>query len=160
LRAPIAKGAMGEIWRGQDLSSGTPCAIKLIDPELARTLAGSSELQELLARFEREARTGALLRHPNVACVHDHGIDNGVPYMIMELLEGETLASRLLRGRVSAGQTLQVVHSVAQVLERAHALGIIHRDLKPGNVFLERCGGVEIVKVLDFGVAKLEAGSA
>jgi serine/threonine-protein kinase len=109
-------------------------------------------------RFEREAIAAARLRSPNVVTVIDHGVWEGVPYIAMELLEGEDLSVRLRRvGCLSPRETVSIVAQVARALTRAHAAGLVHRDLKPANIFLVRDDDREIAKVLDFGVAKLDS---
>src|SRR5262249_8613514 len=117
----------------------------------------SSEAQ---GRFAREAKASAMLHGPHVVEVHDYGVDDGIPYMAMELLNGEDLGARLSReGRLSLLMTVDIVHQIAKALRRAHAAGVVHRDLKPSNVFLARSGDDqdEVVKVLDFGVAKVSS---
>ncbi len=140
---------MGSVWRAEHTSLGTPVAIKLINPELARG-------QNLLARFHREAQAAAKLRSVHVVQILDHGVDEGVPYIAMECLEGESLAQRLTAERkLTPAATAQVMAGVCRALLRAHRLGIVHRDLKPDNIFLAREETTTIVKVLDFGIAKL-----
>ncbi|MEO8185579.1 MAG: serine/threonine-protein kinase [Deltaproteobacteria bacterium] len=141
---------MGTVWRAEDLRLGAPVAVKLIHQRDVNDA-------ETLARFEAEAEIAAQLRSPHVVQVFDAGVDRetGAPYIAMELLEGESLRERLARVRSIAPVALvQIVSQVARALTRAHELGIIHRDLKPANVFLLRDGDVDVVKVLDFGIAK------
>src|SRR5262249_26378587 len=95
----------------------------------------------------------ARLNHPNVVTIHDHGSDRGVPYLVLELLSGETLALRLERGPLAAGEAVRITTQICRGLDHAHAAGVIHRDLKPGNVFLRDDGQV---KILDFGLARVE----
>src|SRR5262249_46221787 len=112
-----------------------------------------------VVRFLREARTAAALRSPHVVHVVDVGTDQGVPFMAMELLDGETLAARLARGgRLLPAHVARIVTHVARAIGRAHEAGIVHRDLKPDNVFLVRNDDEEIAKVFDFGIAKLSKG--
>jgi serine/threonine-protein kinase len=112
-----------------------------------------------VARFELEARSAAQIRSPHVVGIYEHGVHQGLPYMVMELLEGEDLNQRLKRRkRLSMIATAQIVRDMCKALQRAHEIGIVHRDIKPGNVFLSRDGDEEIVKVLDFGIAKLLQG--
>jgi len=139
---------MGSVWRAHHLTLNAPVAIKLIDP----ALASSPDAQ---ARFIREAQAAAALRSPNVVQTLDFGVDDGIPYIVMELLIGENLADRLARvGRLTPAQTARVVVDVAKAIGKAHAAEIVHRDLKPDNVFLARDEDDEVVKVVDFGVAK------
>ena len=148
LVAPLSRGGMGSVWRAEHLSLGSPIAIKLIDASLV-------EHPEARARFEREARAAAALRSPHVVQILDHGVDKDLPFMAMELLEGESLAGRLHRVRtLTPPQTVRVLQDVARAMRKAHEAGIIHRDLKPDNIFLVRNDDLEIAKVLDFGIAK------
>jgi serine/threonine-protein kinase len=142
---------MGSVWRAQHLGLDIPCAVKFIEGELAA-------LPEAQARFEREAKAAAQLRSPHVVQILDHGVFEGTPYIAMELLEGEDLGKRLTRlGRLSAQDTHAIISQVCRALGKAHAAGIVHRDLKPDNIFIVRDDDREIVKVLDFGIAKSRA---
>jgi serine/threonine-protein kinase len=143
--APLGAGGMGEVWRARDERLGREVAIKVLPAEFAAD-------PERLKRFEREARATAALSHPNIMAVHDVGTHDGVPYLVEELLEGESLKERLDRGGVALPEALRIADEIAKGLAAAHEKGIVHRDLKPGNVFLTRHG---TVKVLDFGLAKL-----
>jgi serine/threonine protein kinase len=148
LVAPLSRGGMGSVWRAEHLSLGSPIAIKLIDASLV-------EHTEARARFEREARAAAALRSPHVVQILDHGVDKDLPFMAMELLEGESLAGRLHRVRIlPVAQTVSILRDVSRAMRKAHEAGIIHRDLKPDNIFLVRNDDLEIAKVLDFGIAK------
>ncbi|MEZ4315771.1 MAG: protein kinase, partial [Polyangiaceae bacterium] len=148
LVAPLSRGGMGSVWRAKHLALGSPIAVKLIDATLV-------EHSEARARFEREARSAAALRSPHVVQILDHGVDNDLPFMAMELLEGESLAMRLHRVRVlPPAQVVRVFQDVARAVKKAHENGIIHRDLKPDNIFLVKNDDMEIAKVLDFGIAK------
>jgi serine/threonine-protein kinase len=139
---------MGSVWRAEHLTLGIPVAIKLIDPSIAQS-------EEALARFRREAQAAAELRSAHVVHIIDYGVENDTPYIAMELLEGENLAARLERlGRLSPVDTATLLTQVARALTRAHQQHIIHRDLKPENIFIVPEGDDEIVKVLDFGIAK------
>jgi serine/threonine protein kinase len=150
----LGQGGMGTVWRAQHLALRSPVAVKLIDPARA-----SSE--EAVARFLREAQSAAALRSPHVVQILDHGVDAGVPYIAMELLEGESLADRLDRvGRLNPADTLRIMTHVGRAMSRAHEAGIVHRDLKPDNVFLVRNDDEEIAKVLDFGIAKTTLSNA
>jgi serine/threonine protein kinase/Tol biopolymer transport system component len=135
---------MGEVYRARDSRLHRDVAVKVLP---ASVLADP----ERLARFEREARATAALRHSNVVTIHDYGID-GIPFLVTELLEGETLADRLSRGVVPLRRALNWSVQILRGLAAAHAVGIVHRDLKPANIFLTRD---DSVKVLDFGLAKL-----
>lgn len=147
LDAPLAIGSMGEVFRGTDLRTGEPCAVKVLRAEF---IDDGVQVQ----RFEREARTTLALRHPKVVTVHAFGVVDQRPWIAMELLEGETLERRLERGPLDVESVRAVVSQVAQALDEAHARGIIHRDLKPDNVFVLQ-GAETRVKVLDFGFAKI-----
>jgi eukaryotic-like serine/threonine-protein kinase len=152
LERPLAQGAMGCVWVARHLQLDVDVAIKLMAP-------GYVESTEARVRFEREAKASALLKVPNAVHIYDYGIEAGSPFLVMELLEGEDLAARLRRQRrLSLAATLVVLESIGKALRRAHEIGLVHRDLKPGNVFLARSGGEEIVKVVDFGIAKATAG--
>jgi serine/threonine-protein kinase len=148
LMSQLGQGGMGSVWRARDLTLGSPVAIKLIDAALGHD-------EGLRERFSQEARSAAALRSPHVVQILDYGVDAGVPFMAMELLDGESLAERLARvGILSHGETARVLLDVARAMKKAHDAGIIHRDLKPDNIFLVRNDDQEIAKVLDFGIAK------
>jgi Tol biopolymer transport system component len=134
---------MGEVYRARDTRLDRVVAVKVLPSDLAAT-------PELRARFEREARAVSSLNHPHICVLHDVGHQDGVDFLVMELLEGETLASRLARGPLSTPDLLRFGIEVADALDRAHRGGIIHRDLKPGNIMLTRSGA----KLLDFGLAR------
>jgi serine/threonine protein kinase len=147
----LGKGGMGSVWYAEHLTLHSPVAIKLIDPEIAQNA-------EALARFLREAQSAASLRSPHVVQILDHGVDNGVPYIAMEVLDGESLADRLTRiGRLMPAETARLMTHVGRAIGRAHEAGIVHRDLKPDNIFIIRNDEEEIGKVLDFGIAKSTA---
>ena len=141
--AAIGAGGMGEVYRARDTRLDRTVAIKVL-PE---TLASNSQLR---LRFEREAKAISALAHPNICTLHDVGSDNGVQFLVMEHLEGETLAERLSRGALSVDEALRIGIQIADALDKAHRRGIVHRDLKPGNVMLTRGGA----KLLDFGLAR------
>ncbi|MRG94035.1 serine/threonine-protein kinase [Polyangium spumosum] len=146
---PLGQGSQGAVWIADHLALNTEVAVKLIDPDLAKR-------EDALERFKREATAAAQLRSAHVVQILDHGIDEGQPFIVMELLDGEDLFERLnKRGRLSLRETSKVITQVCRALARAHAAGIVHRDLKPENVFLCNNEDDEVVKVLDFGVAKV-----
>ncbi len=153
LLRPLGQGGMGVVWAARHLTLETDVAVKLIRPE--RVAADPA----LAARFEREARATARIAHPHVVQVMDYGtVDGAVPYLVMELLHGFSLADLIERGgRLSFATARSLMQQVGSALESAHALGIVHRDVKPHNVFIleERRGSPLFVKVLDFGVAKV-----
>jgi serine/threonine protein kinase/tetratricopeptide (TPR) repeat protein len=147
----IAVGGMGAVYKARHMALGTPYAIKLLHPSFSAD-------HNTIARFRREAVACSRLRHPNVVFLTDFGLDETLGiYLVMEFLEGLSLAERLNRDRsLPVGEALQVAEAVSQALGAAHALGIVHRDLKPENIFLVDDGdGGHHVKVLDFGIARL-----
>ncbi len=137
--APIGSGGMGEVWKARDSRLDRSVAIKVLPAELA-------ENEQLKLRFEREARTISQLNHPNICTLHDVG--DG--YIVMELLEGESLADRLGKGPLPIEQVFRYGIEIAEALDRAHRAGVVHRDLKPGNIMITKSGA----KLLDFGLAK------
>jgi serine/threonine-protein kinase len=145
---PLARGGMGALWVARHVELDTDVAIKFrADAERYDTAA--------LDRFKREAQAAARLRSPNVVHIHDYGVDEGVPYIAMELLQGEDLGDLLDREqRLSLGRTLEFVRQAAKGLDCAHRADIVHRDVKPSNLYLARFGNEEVLKVLDFGIAK------
>jgi len=145
VRGLIGRGAAGEVWRARDERLGRDVAIKVLLPHLA-------DDPSRLRRFADEARAAGSLNHPNVLAVHDVGEHDGTPFLVSELLEGQSLRTRLESGAMRVDEAIPVAVGVARGLSAAHARGIVHRDLKPENVFLERGG----VKILDFGVAKFQ----
>jgi eukaryotic-like serine/threonine-protein kinase len=152
LEEPLARGGMGAIWIARHIQLDVLLAVKFIDPDFAATAEGR-------ARFEREAKSAAMLHSPNVVQIHDYGVEFETPYLAMELLKGEDLSARLKReGRLSLEATAKIAIHVSKALRKAHEAGVIHRDLKPSNIFIvyaEEDEDEELVKVLDFGVAKL-----
>ena len=142
----VAVGGMGSVWEAEDLRLQRRVAVKLPAGDVARAVPN------LVERFAREASAAARLSHPNVATVFDHGHDGDTPFIVMELLEGETLADRLRRGPLPVDEATAITDEVAAALDAAHAAGVIHRDVKPANVMLTSGG----VKVMDFGVATAE----
>jgi Tol biopolymer transport system component len=144
--APLGAGGMGEVYRAKDPRLGRDVAIKVLP-------ASVSQDHDRLRRFEQEARAAGLLNHPNITAVYDIGSADGAPYVVTELLEGETLRSRLAVGPVPVRKALDYAIQIARGLAAAHEKGIVHRDLKPENLFLTKDGRV---KILDFGLAKLK----
>ncbi len=142
--APIGAGGMGEVYRATDTRLDRAVAIKV----LPQHLAASNEARQ---RFEREARAIAALNHPHICALYDVGQQDGVDFLVMEYLEGETLAAALDRGPLAGEQLLRPAIQIADALDKAHHQGFAHRDLKPGNIMLTKAGA----KVLDFGLAKL-----
>jgi eukaryotic-like serine/threonine-protein kinase len=143
---------MGTIWRAEHLVLQAPVAVKLIDRQAMPD-------EDTVDRFLREAKSAAALRSPHVVQILDYGMDEGSPFIVMELLEGENLAQRLRRiGRLQPAETAKIATQVGRAMTRAHEAGIVHRDLKPENVFLVHNADEEIAKVLDFGVAKVDSG--
>jgi serine/threonine-protein kinase len=146
----IARGGMGSVWEGEDNKLKRKVAIKLVAPELHE----EADAQAAHEQFEREAMAVAKLQSPHVVQIFDYGVERECPFIVMELLEGEDLRSRLHRSkRLSLEMAAVILVQTAKALSVAHAGGIVHRDLKPGNIFLVRAAEEEIVKVLDFGVA-------
>ncbi|HVR43607.1 MAG TPA: serine/threonine-protein kinase, partial [Thermoanaerobaculia bacterium] len=142
--APIGAGGMGEVYRARDTRLERSVAIKILPAEFA-------ENTQLRLRFEREAKTISQLNHPHICTLFDVGHDKATHYLVMEYLEGESLADRLVKGPLPMEQVLRYGIEIADALDKAHRQGIIHRDLKPGNIMLTKSGA----KLLDFGLAKL-----
>ena len=140
---PLGAGGMGEVYRARDTRLGRDVAIKVLPPHLTSD-------PERRSRFEREARTASALNHPHICTLHDVGREGDTDYLVMELVDGETLADRLARGALPPAETLRIGAQVADALDRAHRAGIVHRDLKPANVMLTRTGA----KLMDFGLAR------
>ncbi len=152
LERKLGQGGMGAVWRAEHRELRSPVAIKLIDEQIAAH-------PEAVARFLREAQAAAALRSPHVVQILDFGTDRGVPYIAMELLEGESLAARLERvGRLPPAEVARIMTEVARAIGRAHELSIVHRDLKPDNIYLVHNDESEVTKVLDFGIAKATQG--
>jgi len=139
----LGTGGMGEVYRAKDTRLGRDVAIKILPREMSLDLTRRQ-------RFEREAKIISGLNHPNICVLHDVGHQDGLDYLVMECLEGETLAERLKRGPLALGQVLKYGAQIADALGKAHRSGIVHRDLKPGNIMLTKMGA----KLLDFGLAK------
>ena len=140
----LGAGGMGEVYRARDTRLDRSVAIKVLP-------AAVSQNEQARARFIREAKLISSLSHPHICTLHDVGRDNGVDFLVMELVEGETLASRLRKGPIPLDALLRIGLDIADALDKAHRSGIVHRDLKPGNVMLTKSGA----KLLDFGLAKL-----
>jgi eukaryotic-like serine/threonine-protein kinase len=148
--APLGQGGMGEVYRARDTRLGRDVAVKVLPQHL-------SAQPEIRARFEREAKTVSSLNHPNICVLFDVGRAPGeagsddIDFLVMELVEGETLAERLKRGPLSNADLLRFGTQMADALDRAHRAGVIHRDLKPGNIMITRSGA----KLMDFGLARV-----
>jgi serine/threonine-protein kinase len=150
LIAKLGQGGMGTVWRADDRVLHIEVAVKLIDPALVDSPVA-------MARFQHEAHAAARLRSTHIVHINDCGVDaaSGQPFIAMDLLEGESLQQRLDReGKLPFSEVQHILAQVAQGLELAHKKGVVHRDLKPENIFIAHEGGAEIVKVLDFGIAK------
>ncbi|MFN0150151.1 MAG: protein kinase domain-containing protein [bacterium] len=141
--APLGAGGMGEVYRARDTRLGRDVAVKVLPEHL-------SAEPEVRARFEREAKTISSLNHPHICTLHDVGREGATDYLVMELIEGETLADRLAKGALALEQVLKLGSEIADALDRAHRAGIVHRDLKPANVMLTKSGA----KLMDFGLAR------
>src|SRR5271165_4968715 len=143
--APVGEGGMGEVYRARDTRLNRSVAIKVLPQSIAADA-------ERMQRFEQEARSIAALNHPNILAIYDVGVQDGTSYLVMELLEGETLRERLEPGALPVRKAVEIATQIAHGLAAAHERGIMHRDLKPENIFLTKDGQV---KLLDFGLAKL-----
>jgi len=147
--APLGAGGMGEVYRARDTRLGRDVAIKVLPANL------SSDAQRR-ERFEREARAISALNHPHICTLYDIGREREIDFLVMELVEGETLATRIEKGPLPPEQVLRLGAEIADALDKAHRMGITHRDLKPGNIMLTKSG----IKLLDFGLAKFSAPAA
>ncbi|HTS34975.1 MAG TPA: protein kinase [Candidatus Solibacter sp.] len=143
IQSPLGAGGMGEVYRALDTRLDRSVAVKILPAHLA-------DKPEAGERFEREARTISSLNHPNICQLHDVGAQDGLRFLVMELLEGETLGDRLRRGPLPLEQVLRYGAEIARGLQAAHRCGVVHRDLKPGNIMLTKSGA----KLMDFGLAK------
>jgi len=143
--APLGAGGMGEVYRARDPRLDRDVAIKVL-PEAVATDP------DRLRRFEKEAKAAGALSHPNILDVHDVGTHGGFPYVVTELLKGETLRQRIAESRLPVDKAVEYAVQIARGLAAAHEEGIVHRDLKPENLFVTKDG---LVKILDFGLAKL-----
>ena len=144
IEAPIGAGGMGEVYKATDTRLDRTVAIKVLPEHVAAD-------PDLKQRFEREAKTISSLNHPHICILYDIGNQDGLDFLVMEYLDGETLAQRLEKGALPLEQALTVAIAIADALDKAHRQGIVHRDLKPGNIMLTKAGA----KLLDFGLAKL-----
>src|ERR1700758_15724 len=149
IRSPLGAGGMGEVYRARDTRLDRFVAIKILHSHLSCS-------PELKTRFEREARTLSSLSHPHICSLYDVGRDGDVEFLVMELLEGETLSARLQRGPLPMTAVVKLGIEVADALAKAHRLGVIHRDLKPSNIMLTANGA----KLMDFGLAKPSVAGA
>ena len=141
--APLGAGGMGEVYRARDTRLGREVAVKVLPASL-------SSNPETRARFEREARTVSSLNHPHICTLFDVGREGDTDFLVMELVEGETLAQRLARGALPTADVVRLARQIADALDRAHRAGVVHRDIKPGNIMLAKSGA----KLMDFGLAR------
>src|SRR6267143_1883591 len=145
----LGAGGMGEVYRARDTRLGRDVAVKILPAEFSADPVRKQ-------RFEREAKTISSLNHPHICVLHDVGSQDGISYLVMECVEGETLAKRLEKGPLPLEQVLKYGMQIADALDKAHRSGVVHRDLKPGNIMLTSSGA----KLLDFGLAKPVASEA
>jgi len=150
---PLGAGGMGEVYRARDTRLGRTVAVKVLAQDLGAR-------PDVLQRFEREARAVSALNHPNICTLYDVGTEGGKPYLVMEYLEGETLAERIARGPLPLRDACEIAIQIGEALDQAHGRGIVHRDLKPGNAMLTGGKGSNTVKLLDFGLAKISEAPA
>ena len=148
ITSQLGKGGMGEVYRAKDRKLGRDVAIKVLPEEFARDT-------DRIARFQREAKLLASLNHPNIAAIYGLESSEQTNFLVLELVEGETLADQIKRGAIPVEESLKLALQIAEALEAAHEKGVIHRDLKPANIKITPEGKV---KVLDFGLAKAFAG--
>jgi len=149
IMTPLGAGGMGEVYRARDTRLDRTIAIKILSAQFS-----SDPVRK--QRFEREAKTISSLNHPHICVLHDVGSQDGVDYLVMECVEGETLAKRLEKAALPLEQVLKCGAQIADALDKAHRSGVVHRDLKPGNIMLTASGA----KLLDFGLAKPAAAMA
>ena len=150
IQSLLGAGGMGEVYRARDVRLQRTVAIKILPAHL-------SSNPDLQARFEQEARSISALQHPNICVVHDIGSQDGVDFMVMEYVAGQTLDKLILPGGLAIDLAIKYAVQIADALSRAHSTSIVHRDLKPSNIMVDENG---LVKVLDFGLAKLAASAA
>src|SRR5437016_4055233 len=144
IQSPLGAGGLGEVYRAHDSRLDREVALKVLPAHL-------SSDESLKQRVEREAKAVSKLSHPHICTLHDIGCQDGVDYLVMEYLEGETLEQRLNKGPLAADQVLRYGIEITDALEKAHRQNMVHRDLKPGNIMLTKAGA----KLLDFGLARL-----
>src|SRR5271165_3784698 len=149
IQSPLGAGGMGEVYRARDTRLDRSVAIKILPSHLSND-------PEARQRFDREARTISSLNHPNICTLHDVGHQDGTDYLVMEYIEGQTLADRLTKGPLPVEQVLRYAADICDGLEKAHRSGVVHRDLKPGNIMLTKTGA----KLMDFGLAKASVANA
>ena len=147
IQSLLGTGGMGEVYRARDTRLGRDVAIKVLPAHLCSD-------PDLRQRMEREAKAISSLNHPHICTLHDVGSQDGIDFLVMEHLEGETLADRLQRGALPLEEVLKIGREIAEALDKAHRRGIVHRDLKPGNIMLTKNGP----KLMDFGLAKPSPG--
>src|ERR1700730_8217181 len=145
----VGAGGMGEVYRAKDTRLDRMVAIKVLPSHLA-------DRAELRERFDREAKAISSLNHPHICTLYDVGHQDGIDYLVMEYVDGETLAARLAKGPPPLDQVLRYAIEIADALDKSHRKGVTHRDLKPGNIMLTKSGS----KLLDFGLAKLRQDAA
>src|SRR5271169_4186754 len=149
ITGPLGSGGMGEVYRARDTRLERTVAIKILPAQFSADPVSKQ-------RFEREAKTISSLNHPHICVLHDVGHQDGIDFLVMECVEGETLAKRLEKGPLPLEQVLKYGAQIADGLDKAHRSGVVHRDLKPGNIMLTATGA----KLLDFGLAKPAAALA
>jgi serine/threonine protein kinase len=145
IESPAGAGGMGEVYKAKDTRLDRTVAIKVLPVQIANN-------EDLRQRFDREARAISSLNHPNICTLHDVGHQEGIDFLVMEFLDGETMAARLTKGPIASAELLAIASQMADALDKAHRQGLIHRDLKPGNIMLTKAGA----KLMDFGLAKLQ----
>src|SRR5262250_2662318 len=143
ITAPLGAGGMGEVYRARDTRLDRIVAVKILPTHFSADPARKM-------RFEREAKTVSALNHPNICSLFDVGSQDGIDFLVMECIEGQTLAQRLAKGALPLEHVLKIGTEIADALDKAHRCGVIHRDLKPGNIMVTKIGA----KLLDFGLAK------